>query len=457
MSLNRRAFLSGMGGIAAIGLDASAASAQGRPLNEAILRGSLQAQDAGLLTNSLDNQSLAFQRMLDAASDSDETIFLPAGIYVVGGIRLPQRTRLVGVAGATQLVFNSDGFMLVAQNVERVLLDGITLDGANRRLGEGMESLLDVRNCANVTIRDCIISGSGKHGIYLENCAGRIESTTFSGAMEAALYSVNNAGMLITGNVVKDCSNGGIWVHRWQTGDDKTQIISNRVERIGSTNGGTGQWGNGINVFRADNVMVANNTIEDCAFSAIRANSASNIQIAGNHCRRSGETAIYAEFAFEGAAISGNVVDGATMGISIANFNEGGRLAVCTGNLIRNMKTVGPYAPDDPGFGMGISIEADTSCTGNVIEGAPLFGIKIGWGPFMRNIVAAGNVIRDSGTGIYVTAVEGKGRATITDNMIEASTNAAIAGFRWNDQVTGELAGKDSDDDGMLIARNTIG
>ena len=158
--------------------------------------------------------------------------------------------------------------------------------------------------------------------------------------------------------------------------------------------------------------------MSDCAFSAIRANSASNLQIAGNTCSRSGETALYAEFAFEGAVINGNIVDGAANGISIVNFDKGGRMAVCSGNIVRNLSTEGPYPADAPGFGVGITVEADTAVTGNVVENAPLYGMKIGWGPYMRNVVATGNVIRKAGTGIAVTVVEGAGSAVISDNVI---------------------------------------
>ena len=35
--------------------------------------------------------------------------------------------------------------------------------------------------------------------------------------------------------------------------------------------------------------------------------------------------------------IANNIVDDAAMGISVTNFNEGGRLAVVQGNLIRNV------------------------------------------------------------------------------------------------------------------------
>ena len=418
------------------------------------LRGSLNAEDYGVRANATDNQSRAFEAMLAEASARDEAVFLPAGVYVIGGVTLPARTRLSGVPGATQLVFNGSTFMLQAREAEIVSFDGITFDGLNRPFADGVESLCDLRGVRALSIDNCTFRGASRHGLYLERVGGRVERTLFSGITEAALWSVNAAGLSIERNTVTDCANGGIWVHRWEPGNDATQVISNRIARIGSTNGGTGQWGNGINVFRADNVMVSNNTIEDCAFSAIRSNSGSNVQITGNHCRRSGETALYSEFQFEGAIISGNVVDGATMGISIANFNEGGRLAVCSGNLVRNLKTVGPYPPDEPGYGMGISIEADTSCTGNVIEGAPLFGIKIGWGNFMRNVVAAGNVIRDAGTGIYYSAVEGTGNIVVTDNVFDRVSNAAIAGFRWSEQVTGEMAFEDRNDDRMTIARN---
>ena len=64
------------------------------------------------------------------------------------------------------------------------------------------------------------------------------------------------------------------------------------------------------------------------AFSGVRGNAASNLQIAGNTISNVGEVAIYSEFGFEGVVIANNTVDGAALGISVTNFNEGGRLAV---------------------------------------------------------------------------------------------------------------------------------
>jgi putative cofactor-binding repeat protein len=117
---------------------------------------------------------------------------------------------------------------------------------------------------------------------------------------------------------------------------------------------------------------VTGNRITDCAYSAIRGNSASDIQILGNSCARLGEVALYAEFAFQGTLIANNLVDTAATGISVTNFNEGGRLAVVQGNILRNLFRR-EQEPEDK-RGEGIAVEADSSVIGNVIESAPTGG-----------------------------------------------------------------------------------
>jgi hypothetical protein len=66
--------------------------------------------------------------------------------------------------------------------------------------------------------------------------------------------------------------------------------------------------------------------------------------------------------------------------------------------------------------------------------------MQIGWGEFMRNVVATGNVIRRAGTGIVVTVVEGTGSAVISDNVIDQVRDGAVVGYRWADKATGDLA-----------------
>ncbi|MEZ5804203.1 MAG: TIGR03808 family TAT-translocated repetitive protein [Rhizobiaceae bacterium] len=437
--LDRRTFLAAAGGALA-GSAVAPPVADAGPGQTVPLRGSIDAVDFDMRPVAYDDQSRGFGEMLQKSSDTDVPVFLPAGTYVVSNLKLPPRVRLSGVPGATRIVYGGGGHLFLAERAERVELSGIVIDGVNGWLDDRTQALVDLRSAARVVIDNCEIVGSGKSGIALERCGGRIANTTIAGAADVGIYAVESTRLAISGNTVSDCANGGILVHRWQPGDDGTQVTGNRVERIAARNGGTGQHGNGINVFRADNVIVSGNMVSDCAFSAIRANSASNLQISGNTCLRSGETALYAEFAFEGAIISGNIVDGAANGISIVNFNEGGRMAVCSANIVRNLVATGPYPADAPGFGVGISVEADTSVTGNVIEGAPLFGMNIGWGPFMRNVVATGNVVRRARTGVAVSVVRGTGSAVISDNVFEDTPLGAIVGHEWANPVTGDLA-----------------
>jgi uncharacterized secreted repeat protein (TIGR03808 family) len=122
---------------------------------------------------------------------------------------------------------------------------------------------------------------------------------------------------------------------------------------------------------------------------------------------------------------------------------------------VRNRAAAGPYPPEGPGFGTGICAEADTTVTGNVIENAPLYGIQLGWGPYLRDVVVTANVIRKAGTGIAVSVVEGAGAAIITDNVIDGTLKGAILGQRWAEPVTADLAlAGDAGYAHLTVARN---
>ncbi len=452
--LDRRRFLAGLLPAAAV-LSAPAAA---RPLFEkTAMRGSIDAAEFGIRPGALDDQSRIFSRMLADADRRNTPVFMPPGLYTISNINLPKTVRLSGVPGATRIVYTGNGHLFAADQTELLDLRGIVFDGQNRWLDDTTQALIDVSRVGRLVIDDCEIVGSGKSALALERCAGRIERTTISGAQDYAVYAVESAGLTIAGNTVEDCGNGGILVHRWQKADDGTIVSGNRLTRIGARNGGTGQYGNGINVFRANGVAITGNSVSDCAFSAIRSNSGSNLVVTGNTCLRSGETALYSEFEFEGAVVSSNIVDGAANGISLVNFNGGGRMGTITGNVVRNLSTEGPYPADAPGFGVGITAEAEVAISGNTIENAPRYGLHLGWGPYLRNVTATGNVIRRAGTGIAVSVAEGTGRAVITGNVIEGAENGAIVGYRWAEPATKDLAVSGAGGyDHLTVARNSV-
>jgi uncharacterized secreted repeat protein (TIGR03808 family) len=377
------------------------------------------------------------QRAIDRLAPSGTVIHLPPGRFSLGPITLRPGTRITGVPGATILAFAGGGSFLRARGAIDIQLSGLVLDGGQHPLDAGQaDALLTLEDCQHVSVVDMTLRNSRLHGISLRESSGRVSGCRIHHCTQAAIFSLDARGLEISGNIVQDCANNGILIWRSQTGEDGTIVTDNRIERIGAKAGGTGQNGNGINVFRAGSVLVANNHITDCAFSAVRGNAASNIQIVANNCARLGEVALYAEFGFEGAVINSNVVDTAAAGISITNFNVGGRLAVAQGNLIRNLfaRTDGNEAR-----GLGIAVEADAAITGNVIEGAPGVGISIGHGPYMRDVVVSGNLVRNAGIGISIAADPRAGAILVAQNMISGTVDGAIRAVKHDAPVGPDL------------------
>ncbi len=450
--MNRRKFLVGAVG-AMVAAPAAAATDPAGP----VLRGTLNAAELGLATQKAEDQSRVLQRLIETASKEDRQIFLPPGTYMISNLRLPPRVRLSGVAGATKLVFAGGDSMITATRAELVSLSGLTIDGAGLPMAEYAAGLVHLAECNGVAIEDCVITGSAGNGLALDRSAGRIGRTTITGAAGAGIRAIESTGLAITDNIVTDCGNGGILVWRWTAGEDGTMVSGNRVERISAKAGGTGENGNGINVFRAHGVIVASNRITDCAFTAVRANSADNVQITGNSCLRSGEVAIYSEFGFAGALIANNIVAGAASGISVTNFDSGGHIGVVSGNILRDITGKGPYPSGGPTFGVGIGVEADVAASGNVIDGAGLCGMQLGWGPYLRDVAATGNVIRRAPMGIAVSVVDGAGSAVISDNLISGADKGAVVGMHWDKAATGDLALNGAEAyPQLLVERNRI-
>ena len=437
MSLDRRHFLTfTAGGAAVVGDPFAAQRAVAAPLS--VL--GVDALHFGVRAGLSEDQSAALQNAIDQAAGARVPLVLGPGAYHAGDLKLPSGTQIVGVRGATRLVLTRGPSLISATRADTIGLTGLVLDGGNRPLPDG-RGLVTFAGVRALRITDCDIGASGRHGIVLETCEGEVTGSTIADVAGAAIFSRNAGGLLIARNVIRQAANNGIQVWRTDAGDDGTLITDNRIEGVLARAGGSGQNGNGINVFRAANVVVQGNRIRNCAFSAVRGNTASNLQVIGNNCTGSGEVAIYAEFAFEGAVIANNVVDGAALGIAVTNFNQGGRFAVVQGNVIRNLTAKRPAGTDpNDGAGIGIGVEADSSVTGNVIEQAPSAGISIGYGQHLRDVTVTGNVVRMAGVGIAVSVAPGAGAAVIADNLISGARDGAIVGMEWKKPVTGDLA-----------------
>ncbi len=329
MSITRRRLLAGsLSGTACFAVPAFAAPFTARGLDAAHL---------GVRPGAPDDQSAKLQRAIDQAARARMPLWLQPGRYRAGQLKLPAGAQLIGVRGATHLTLTRGPSLLTAEHADSITLSGLTLDGAGKALpqGGGLVQLTDARA---LRIEDCTILRAGGNAVALQRCDGVVTASTFTDAADNALLCNDSRGLLVKANTIRRSGNGGIRIWQSVKRHDGSIVADNTIEDTAARAGGSGQNGNGVNVFRAAGVIVRNNVIRRCAFTAVRGNQSDAIQILGNNCADFDETAMYAEFDFEGAVIADNVIDGAENGIAVTNFNNGGRLGTVHGNLIRNLK-----------------------------------------------------------------------------------------------------------------------
>ena len=353
------------------------------------------------------------QREIDKAIEGDGVLRLGPGEYEATGLRVTRTFRIEGVPGRTVLKGS-----LIIEAAGDVQLAGLSFTG------EG--ALVTATGARRIAIDNCQFIG-GERGLVLERCSGAVRDCAFRDHTDAAIFAMDSAGLEISGNTITDIGANGIMVWTSDKREDGTLISNNRISRIAARPGDTGQTGNGISVFRAGNVTITANRISDCAFSAIRNNGGDNCVMTGNSTSRLGETALYCEFAFEGAVIANNIVEGAGNGISITNFDVGGRLATCTGNVVRRCN------------GFGIFAEAQTVISANAVESAVETGIALGWSFASKTLTASNNIVAGCGRGITFSVAEGAEPPMIVNNRITGSRHEAIAAMNHAEVASGDL------------------
>lgn len=403
------------------------------------------------LTNESDglDQSAAIQQAIDRASLGGQDVLLPAGEYYVQNLQFPGSIRIVGSSQGTHLIGVNGASVGRVGAGTGFVIDGVSLGGAIDN------PTLLLEESENATIRNC--SFSGAVGIGASYASATIENCRFAELSDAAIHSVNSrGGLFIRGNRINLCGNAGVRIWRDEAGHDGSIVTGNSISQIDWKGGGNGQNGNGVNVFQADSVIVSDNVISDCAFTAVRVNAGRNTQVRGNTCLNSGEVAIFSEFGFSGSVIADNIIDGAATGIDITNLDTGGYLATCTGNIVRNIYPSSAVNPDT--IPVGIYAEADTVVANNVVENSPGVGIVAGFGPFVRNVSITDNVLRDCAIGIGVTVVNDPkvGKVQVNGNTISGSTQGNIVGFEWENIVSDDLARDASRYPQVTVADNLV-
>ncbi|MEO5805993.1 TIGR03808 family TAT-translocated repetitive protein [Devosia sp.] len=394
----------------------------------------LEASEFGVTANSGTDQTGAMQQALDQAGISGETLLLPAGEIQVSDLTFPAIIALQGSGAGSALTTAAGGRAGVISAANSASFNNIIFGGSSGGTLGG--AIMEVNGSDGVSFERCQFT-AGSTGLTIYDSAVTITNCVFGDHDDAAIHSNNSRGLTITGNRIAVCGNAGIRIWRDAPGPDGSIVTANHIATVDWRAGGSGENGNGINIFRADGVIIANNHISKCAFSAIRLNTTRNSQVSGNICMNSGECAIFSEFAFSGSMIANNIVDTAASGISITNLDQDGHLAVCSGNLVRNITPGSQTNPDT--IPVGIYAEADTAVTGNTVDNVPGLAIGAGYGSYLRNVLISSNVVTNADYGIGVSVVQGCGPVQVANNLV-ASRKADLVGLEWTKVVSTDLA-----------------
>src|ERR1700759_5231901 len=109
MDVNRRHLIGASAAGVAGALAVAPAAARAVPLTSTLGR---DATQYGVRPGSPDDQTRPLQRAIDEAARAQVPLALPPGTYRTGLLRLQSGTQLVGVRGATILVFNGGASMI---------------------------------------------------------------------------------------------------------------------------------------------------------------------------------------------------------------------------------------------------------------------------------------------------------------------------------------------------------
>lgn len=411
----------------------------------------IDAENLGILPNGDDNTA-ALQTALTQAATQNLPLILGPGTYFATELDVPEGTYLKGVPHHTILSHIGAGPFVQARHVTHLRLEDLVIDGS--KAGDSEAALMAFDFVQHLELDAIKFRASRQNGLELNRCSGIVHHCQFRDIGRAALFTNNAKALTIRDNHIDGAGDNGILIWRDQIGEDGTLVLNNHIANIDFKSGGNGQNGNGINIFRANNVIATNNQMTDCALSALRINKANNSIVANNQARRIGEVAFYAEFAFDGAQFAHNLIDEATVGVSVTNANHGGQMGIVTGNIVRNLRARSVTNPD--AFGNGIAVESQAIVTNNLLHNIAGTALSVGWGEYRDNVIVKDNIIQQADIGIGISGAPGVKTARVERNHITGARITPIAYMLWKDITQKDIISAPKNDPLLILKDNLI-
>src|ERR1700694_3035920 len=92
----------------------------------------IDAVQLGVRAGGTVEQTAALQSAIDQTAGARVPLVLGPGEYRSGELKLPTGAQIVGVRGATRLIFEGGAGLIFARGADHVTLSGLILDGRNK-------------------------------------------------------------------------------------------------------------------------------------------------------------------------------------------------------------------------------------------------------------------------------------------------------------------------------------
>ena len=140
---------------------------------------------------------------------------LGPGEYRTGALKLPTGTQIIGVRGATRLVFTGGHFddLRARRRSHHAVRPRLR---RQRQAAARGGAIVHIAGRKNFRMIDCEMRRSSRNGIALEAVEGAVTGNHVTGAAEAAIFSRDAHGLTIQNNIIREAGNNGIQVWRQQ-------------------------------------------------------------------------------------------------------------------------------------------------------------------------------------------------------------------------------------------------
>ena len=104
-----------------------------------------------------------------------------------------------------------------------------------------------------------------------------------------------------------------------------------------------------------------------------------------------------------------------------------------------------------------VDLEADTVVSGNTVDTVPGAGFVAGFGPYVRNLVVADNLVTNAMIGIAVSVVQQQspGPVRVSGNLVSGAQQG-IVGMEWDKVVSQDLTKEAGRYPNVTVDGNTV-